>query len=161
MIKVVIYEGLLAGTALPAYVYEGLIKRLDQNKFVLERRTHKDSIDIECGPNDSLIIVGHSLGAETAVKAANKFDRAVDLFTLDARLNNLFLSLPFWALGSLSVGTKVMAVNFRHHPLMGFFPGLSVGGAVNKPYLRCNHTNLPGQKEVVKAVQDAILQKES
>lgn len=159
MTKLVIYEGLLAGTALPAYVYEGLVKQLDQSKFVLERRTFKDvNREINLKGVETLIIAGHSLGAEEATKAANKIGktRAVHLFTMDARINNLFLSLPWWALGSLSVELKVIAVNFRHHPLRGFFPGLSISGADNRPYSLCNHTQLPGMPEVVKAVKSVI-----
>lgn len=142
MVKIIAFEGL--GNL--GYLKQGLIGPLERKYGEKILVTMYHHFQIPSGPCN--IIIGHSLGGESAINHIKNLNPKPILLTLDPRRNSIAswfdILLPFQA--PFDDVRAIYAYNFFRR---GFMPGYEVKGAENVK-LSCSHGGVPYQPEVFK-----------
>lgn len=105
------------------------------------------------------VVIGHSLGGETALRYCAAHPEVKTCITLDPRhqSNWSWTDILFkWQSGFDRPNNTTRIFNFMHTPA-AIFPGYPVMGAINKE-LRCNHFNICGTVEVFQCLEKLIME---
>lgn len=146
MTQIICFEGLGLGT--PSHIQRGLLAHLSNTELEsLWRGSFMSSGPVRDWDCDKVIVIGHSMGAATAIAWCNRKAPKIEvemLLTLDPRP----LHRPY-----IKPANVKRAVNFYRNSF--WMRGYPVEGAENH-VVNCGHTQVPALKEVRDVLMGAL-----